>query len=591
MPSVPTDLRPAPRPVDQPVRRPRRRPVSVFGKVSIGIAVLFALLALYPLGAVVHRLLFSGGGLDLGPVRETLAEPGLVGLVVNTVVVVVASGAVALVIGTALAWVNERTDARMGVLTDALPMVPFLLPPVAGAIGWVLLLSPRAGYLNTWLRDLLGVVGVDLTDGPFDIYSWYGLIGVYTIYQVPYAFMLASAGLRNLDPSLEEQSRVSGAGPLRTLRKVTMPGVKPSLAGAVLLMLWSGFGLFSIPAVVGTGADIDILSVRIVESLAEYPSRTGVAVGLSLIVVGFVALAWWAQRLVVGRGRHATVGGKGQRVNRIRLGRWRGPVRVLMVAYLAVTTVLPLAALLIVSLTGFWTTKINWGALGVDALRRAIIDDSTTQEALLNSLGLGLLGATIGIGVAAVVALYVSKAGRLGRFLDGAIKFPSTLSHIVLAVGFVLALAGPPFELGGTLTILLLAYLALYLPQAAVAADAAVAQVGGELPEASRVGGAGEARTFRRVYLPLMLPGLITGWALLFVRMIGDLTASSILAGTGNPVVGFRILEIYQNGSYATLAALSTVLTLISCAVVLVVMVLSRRSARWSAPANPTGAR
>jgi iron(III) transport system permease protein len=588
VPSVPADQRSVPRPRARPAR-PTRRPVSAFGKVSIGIAVLFAVLAVFPLGAVLHRLLFTDGRLDLSPVRDTLAEPGLGALLFNTVVVVVASTVLALVIGTVLAWVNERTDARMGVFTDALPMVPFLLPPVAGAIGWVLLLSPRAGYLNSTLRDLLGIVGIDLTDGPLDIYSWYGLILVYTIYQVPYAFMLASAGLRNLDPSLEEQSRVSGAGLLRTLRRVTMPGVTPSLAGAVLLMLWSGFGLFSIPAVIGTGADIDILSVRIVESLAEYPPRTGVAVGLSLIVVGFVAVAWWAQRLVVGRGRHATVGGKGQRVSRIRLGRWRGPVRALMVAYLVVTTVLPLAALLIVSLTGFWTTKINWGALGFDALRRAIIDDSTTQEALRNSLGLGLLGATIGIGVAAVVALYVSKAGRLGRFLDGAIKFPSTLSHIVLAVGFVLALAGPPFELGGTLTILLLAYLALYLPQAAVAADAAVAQVGAELPEASRVSHAGEARTFRRVYLPLMLPGLITGWALLFVRMIGDLTASSILAGTGNPVVGFRILEIYQNGSYATLAALSTVLTVISCVVVLVVMVLSRRSARWSAPAAVNG--
>ncbi|GAB3428840.1 ABC transporter permease [Actinophytocola sediminis] len=580
MPSARTEARTEP----PPRARPARRRPTVFGRVSIGIAVLFAALALYPLGAVVYRLLFADGSLDLGPVRDTLAEPDLAGLLLNTLVVVVAATAVALVIGTALAWVNERTDARMGVLTDALPMVPFLLPPVAGAIGWVLLLSPKAGYLNTWLRDLLGVVGIDLSDGPFDIYSWYGLILVYTIYQVPYAFLLASAGLRNLDPSLEEQSRVSGAGPFRTLWRVTVPGVKPSLAGAVLLMLWSGFGLFSIPAVIGTGADIDVLSVRIVESLAEYPPRTGVAVGLSLIVVVFVALAWWAQRLVVGRGRHATVGGKGQRVSRIRLGRWRGPVRALMVLYLLVTTVLPLVALLIVSLTGFWTAKINWGALGFDALRRAIVDDSTTQEALLNSLGLGLLGATIGIAVAAVVALYVSRAGRLGRFLDGAIKLPSTLSHIVLAVGFVLALAGPPFELGGTLTILLLAYLALYLPQAAVAADAAVAQVGGELPEASRVAGAGEARTFRRVYLPLMLPGLITGWALLFVRMIGDLTASSILAGTGNPVVGFRILEIYQNGSYATLAALSTVLTAISCVVVLVVMVLSRRSARWSAP-------
>src|SRR6185436_3149171 len=156
----------------------------------------------------------------------------------------------------------------------------------------------------------------------------------------------------------------------------------------------------------------------------------------------------------------------------------------------------------------------------------------------------------------------------------------ATLSHIVIAVGFVLALGGRPFNLGGTVVILMLAYLALYFPQTSVATDNAVAQVGRELPEASRVGGAGEGRTFRRIYLPLMASGVAAGWALLFVRCVGDLTASSILAGPRNPVIGWKILQVYTDGSYSEMAALSVVLTLISGLVVVTVMELISRRGR-----------
>jgi len=118
----------------------------------------------------------------------------------------------------------------------------------------------------------------------------------------------------------------------------------------------------------------------------------------------------------------------------------------------------------------------------------------------------------------------------------------------------------------------------LYLPQTSIAADAAVATVGKELGEASGVSGARQWKTFARIYLPLMLPGLVGGFALLFVRIIGDLTASAILSGTDNVVVGFRMLEVFNGGSYATLAALSTVLVVISGVVVTFVLWLSKRT-------------
>src|SRR5690606_35051194 len=146
---------------------------------------------------------------------------------------------------------------------------------------------------------------------PFDIYSWYGLIFVYSIYQVPFSFMFVSAALRNMDSSLEEASRVSGHGLATTVRRITLPALAPSLAGAALLTVWTSLGLYSIPSVIATGAGIKVLTVEIVNAVAfTYPAQTDVAVGLSFIMIAAVAIVWFIQNQVVRRSRHATVGGK-----------------------------------------------------------------------------------------------------------------------------------------------------------------------------------------------------------------------------------------------------------------------------------------
>ncbi len=567
----------------RPRTRERLAHLSPFELAGWGVGLFLLTLATYPLLRVVLRLFWVDGSPTLDPVRNTLDEANLGELMWNTSVVVVASGVLALVGGSLLAWLNERTDARMGALTDSLPLVPFLLPPVAGAIGWVLLLSPGAGYLNVGIRNVAGWLGVDLATGPLDIYTWYGLVFIFVVYQVPFVFLLVSAGLRSMDPGLEEQSRVCGAGVLRTIRTVTLPALMPSLGGAVLLMAWQGFALFSLPAIVGGPAGIELLSVRIVRALTfTFPPQTDVAVGLSVVVVAFVGVTWYLQSRLLRSGRFATIGGKGQDISRFELGRWRWPVRLVMLSYIVIAAVLPICALVVVALNGFWTPNIRWGELNLDTIRRTVFDNPLTFRALGNSLRLGVSGATLGMLAAAIVAVVVVRSPRrAGRWVDAGIKMPASISNIVLAVGFLLAFAGNPFNLRGTFLILLLGYLALYLPQGSVAADTAAGQVGEELAEASQVSGARRGRTFFRIQLPLMVPGLVAGWALLFARMTGDLTASAILSGTRNPVVGFRILDVYQNGSYAEVASLSTVLVLVTGVVIGVLMAWSRRRSRW----------
>lgn len=549
-------------------------------KLAIGCLVLaMSALIVYPIAIVVIRAFTVDGHLSAQGIAAALAQPGIGGVVVNTITLVACSGLAALVIGAAFAWLNERTDARLGWVTDLLPLIPLLMPQIAGAIGWVVLLSPQAGLVNGWLRDLLKAIGIERRSGPLDIYSFPGLIFVMALYLVPYVYLIVSASLRNLDPHLEEASRISGAGPLRTLRRVTLPAIRPALTAAALILVIIGFAQFSAPIIIGTGARIEVLSVRIYRLLYNYPPRTDFAVALSLIMLVIVFAALFLQNLVTRKGRHARIGGKGAQAPRLPLGRWRGPARIAMTLYMLATAVLPSIGLLIVSGQAFWSPAIVWEKLSLMNYESVLFANKMTRHALTNSLLLGAVGATIGMLIAAVIALFVQRTGQsTRRLIDAVVTLPAAVPHTVVAVGFLLAFSQGLFNLHGTLMVLLLIYLVMYLPQGERAASAAMAQVGTELLEASQVFGASPGRTFRRVLLPLMLPGLVAGWIMLFVLMAGELTASALLAGGNNPVVGLVLLDIWENGSFPQLAALAVIITAIDSVVVMLVMRTMHRS-------------
>lgn len=554
----------------------RRKP-DLFTILAILLIGVIAVLVVLPMLQMVVRAFFPNGGFSLNVVSQVLELAGVWDTLRNTLVLVAVSGALALTIGSVFAWLNERTNARMSWVSDVLPMVPLLIPSVAISIGWVFLLSPKAGVINAGIRGLFGLDG----EGPLDIFTWPGLIFLYTIELVPVAYLTVSAALRHLDSSLDEASRVSGRGPLATLFHVTLPGVKSALAGALLLVVVMGMAMFSVPSIIGSTARIDILSVRIVRLLTvEYPPRTDEAIVLSFVMLAVVGSTWLYQRRVQAAGRFAMIGGRGARVSEsIELGVWRLPARILMWAYILIATVLPLAGLILVSSQPFWTSTINFDKLTFDAFENVFAAGSQTRDAIFNSVSLGILGATIGISIATVITVYLHRhSGPIAKVVDGITKLPGTLSHIVVAVGLLIFLSKAPYFLYGTLAILIIGYVIINLPTATISAASAANQVGRDLEEASIVSGATPGRTLRKISFPLMMPGLVAGWAILFVMIAGDLTASALLSAPRTPVAGAMILQLWENGTYPLIAAFALVMTLVSSVVVVTTLLLSRRA-------------
>ena len=568
--------------VDTPAAPRLGTRLSAF-RLAVGVCVmLVAGLIVYPLIRMAIRVFYPDGNVSIAAFRDAFELPGIVQTIVNTIFVVACGSVLATATALIVAWLNERTDARMGWISDVVPLLPLVIPAIATNIGFVILFSPRTGFGNVWIRAALDRIGVHVEEGPVDIYSMPVLIIAYSIFLMPLAYLPIAAGLRNLDPAYEEASRIAGSGMLRTLRRVTLPAVLPAVISGFLVASVIGLALFTAPIIIGTPAGIDVVSVRVFRLLTgEFPPRTGEAIALSTLLLVLIAAIWLVQRRVNRLGHFATISGRARQDGRLELGRWKWLARGSLLTYVGVTSILPLVALITLSFQGFWGQKIGLDHLSLDNYRTVLFDNDTTRLALTNSVALGVGGATAAVLVTTVVVRFTYRSRSLaGKLLDGLSKVPATVSPLIIGVSFVVAFAGDPFRLHGTRAILLICYFVLFLPYGSTIISGSYAQVGSDLLESSAVCGASQARTFRKVELPVLTPGLVAAWTLLFVLMASELTASALLTSTRSPVMGSVILDLYVGGSWTQIAALSSIMTALVGAVVLIAQLVGRVATR-----------
>lgn len=545
--------------------------------LAIGLALAAAVIAVLVALPVVQLLIYILRLAETPSVFQVWLQPGIGAVVANTAILVISASLASVSCAAVLAWLNERTDARIESLSGVLPILPLIVPAIAGAIGWTFLLSPSAGLINVLTRKLLALFGLDIDTGPFSIFNWPGMVFLSTGYLIPYAYVILAAAFRNVDPALEEASRVCGRGAWYTFSRVAIPSILPAIGNAFFVTVVVAVALFSIPVILGTPSRIEVLSVRIVRLLTtSYPPQLAPAVvlsaGFAVVLVGLTLVQ--ARLAALG---HATLGGRSFGPRLLPLGRSRPYVRAAIIAYVLMASVLPLAALVLVSLQPFWTADLSFAQLGFANYRATFLEDPLLFGAFRRSLLLGLASATVGVGIAVALTLFAATSRTASKSVGGLVSLPAALSHVVMAVGIILAYSGRPFALAGTSVLLFIAYVVIYLPQSFSAASSAYAQLGHEVVEASRVAGAGPVRTLRKIQLPLMTSGLVAAWILLFVLAMADLTASVMLAGTNNGVLGSTILDLYENGTFPKLAALAVVMTLVSAGFVALTMRLAAR--------------
>jgi iron(III) transport system permease protein len=490
--------------------------------------------------------------------------------------VLFALGSLVVGLGTGLmaAWIIERTDAPWTRAARVLVIGPMLIPGVLVSAGWIFLVNPATGLINSVIESLTG------WQWQATVFSLPGMSVVQGLFLSPLAFLMFSAALKSMDPSLEEAAAASGAGTRVVLRRVTMPMLMPVTASVALLLVVQSLDSFDIPAVLGMPERINVFSSQIYLAFRGVPPDygTGGALSVGLIVIMAIGLAGY-RRLLRREERYQTITGKAFRPRAIPLGRWRWPATAALYAYLMCVLILPIFILAWASLMPYYQTP-SLEALGNASLEnyRELFALPGFWSALRNSVLSAAAAATIVMVLASVVGWVVTKRQFRGRSaIDFMTFLPVALPGVVLGVAYILIFAGSPLPIYGTLVILILAYSTKYLPYGMRTSTNNIGQIHKELEEAAWASGAGWGTTFRRVVLPLLRPGFVAGWIFAFVLSVREFSSSLLLAGRDNRVVAVLIFDLLETGQTTTLAALGVVLVVAITVIVAAVHLVSRR--------------
>jgi iron(III) transport system permease protein len=485
----------------------------------------------------------------------------------NTFIVVIVSCVLATLVATVLAWLNEGTEASLGWAGSLMPVVPFLMPALSLPLGWTFIAAPQSGLLNILLRDALSGAGVHLRQGPLNVYSWYGMIFLYTIFLTGFAYLIMSSAIRNVDTNLLEAARLAGARPLKIFRQILVPSIRSSFLSAFLLCLLPALAMYTVPFVIGPYANINILSVTIVGMVnGLYPPHYGQAFIAGLMLLVPILLAWLIARRSGRRGQAVISTTRGS-MSLMRLGTGgRRAGRAVLIAYVIIAVALPVAGLAWVSGVSFWSASLTGPWDPVTNLQ-ALWRNSEAVHGIINSVLLGVVGGIVIMAVAQLLAYGQLLFPRFGGLLDGLVKAPAAIASILLAMGILLTFGGPPFNFSGSYELLFIGFFLAFLPFASVVANAGLLQMGKDVIEASQVSGGSELRTFRRVVRPLTSSNFAAGCVLVFILIMGDVNLSLLLSSSARPTVGYAMLDLQIDTAFPSIATYSLVVAIVNVVV------------------------
>jgi iron(III) transport system permease protein len=541
--------------------------------VQLAVVLVLCVLIIYPACVLfADSFIDRSGELSLVWYIEAYADPRNYQAILNTLIIASGAALFATTFGTFMAWAVVRTDMPGWRIIEAASIVPFISTPFIGALAWILLASPQTGLINQLWRILF-----DTADPLLNIYGVWGIVMVEALYEMPFVFLIVAGALRSMDPTLEEASMSSGAGIWKTTWRVTLPLVLPAILGGALLVFVLAAEQFGVPAVLGTPARIRVLTTSIWDTQSVYPPKYGLGASLCVTLLLISMIGLWLQRRMLGTRSYTTVGGKGARPRRISLGPLRWVVLGVCLAYLVLAVVLPYATIFLSSIRTIWTQDFRWEQLTLQNYNWVLFEYPITQRALFNSLYLAVVGATVCIVFCALLSFLSLRTHLPGRkALDYLSMLPMAFPGIVLAVGLLRAWISPPLVLYGTIWILFVAYITRYLPYGVRSTSATLVQIHPELEESSLISGASWFQTFRRVTLPLLKPGLVSGWILLFVSFTRELSASVLLYSPGNEVISVAIYDMWEQGDFRPLSALAFIQIAIALAMLAIVKWVTR---------------
>lgn len=530
---------------------------------TANIVLLFSILILVVIVAVPVILIFitaffENGRFNIAGIAKILSDPDTYQALLNSLIIAAGTTLVSTTVGTFFAWLVARTDLPLKKTMKALFLVPFMLPSFIGALAWKVLLSPRAGYINKLLMAIFG-----LSKAPIDILTIGGIIAIESMYLFPFVFLQVEGSLERMDPTLEESARISGANLFTITRKITLPLVMPSiLAGALLVALYS-LAHFGVPAILGTEKGIYNIPTKIYERIyASGGSFNAIRVGtiLSTILVISAALILKLQDMLLKKGQYQIIAGKSMRPMVMKLRGLKIPLLIISILYIGITVILPTVTIFLVG--GLKTYGLSFDLKNMtwnNYLK--IFQWKMTKDAIWNSLYLSLGAAFVTMLAGTMISYVIVKMKVRGKFI---LQFlgvlPFSLPGTVIALGVILTWSGRfGINLYNTPWIIFVAYIARYMAFSIKSNSASLSQVSDSLEEASRACGATHWQSLKNIVIPLIKPGMISAFFLIFLPALRELTTSVLLYGPTTRTIGVAIYALNEDGETVRAAALASI--------------------------------
>jgi iron(III) transport system permease protein len=551
------------------------------------LVLLFSILVLVvfvaiPVLLILWNAFFVDGKLNLADAVKVLTEKDTYEALFNSIYIAIGVTILSTIVGVFFAWLIARTDLPMKNLMKVMFLIPFMLPSFIGALAWKMLLSPRGGYINVFLMHLFG-----LENPLFNIYGMPGIIIVETMYLFPFVFLQVSGALERMDPTLEESARISGAGLLTITRRITLPLVLPSIAAGALLVALYSLAHFGVPSILGTEVGIYNIPTKIYEKIYQSAgSYQAIRVGtiLSTILVFSAALILWAQNFVLKKGRFQIIAGKSMRPVVLKLRGLKYPLFIFSIIYILVTTVMPTVTIFLVGGLKTYGLPFNLHNMTWDNFNYILFSWKLTRDAIWNSLYLSLSAALVTMLAGTMISYVIVKMKVRGKFiLEFLGVLPFSLPGTVIALGMILMWSGQfGINLYNTAGIIFVAYIARYMAFSIKSNSAALEQVSDSLEEASRACGATHWESMCHIVLPLIKPGMVSAFFLIFLPALRELTTSVLLYGPTTRTIGVAIYTLNEDGETVYAAALASIALII----ILLGEILIRRVTRSKVQVN-----
>ena len=524
--------------------------------IIVAIVAFMLIFQVFPLLYLVFKAFFPEGSFSLSTFERIYTYEMNWGALTNTLIAATMTMIFGTLLAFPLAWLVGRTNLYGKKFFRSLFVLTYMVPPYVGAMAWLRLLNKNVGTINIVLRSLFNL---ETNIGPLNIYSLGGLIWVLTTFYYPYAFITISRAMEKMDPSLEEASRIAGASPIKTVFRITLPMMTPSLIAGALLVFVCAASCYGIPSIIGAPGKVHTVTTRIIEYMGLGTDGINDATGLAVFLMVIAVIILYISDFVIARKQYVTVSGKSTRPNMVDLGKWRGPLTALVSLFACVVIVLPFATILETSFKknlgkGIWEagnfTTTHW---------TKIFSRADILQSLWNSILFGIITATVGIVIACAMAYLLQRTRVRGRKIpDFLITLGSGTPSVVIALGLIMTMTGKfGINIYNTAAIMIIAYLIKYLMMGMRTVVSAMSQIHVSLEESSQISGASWLGTMRRITVPLIFPSIAAGWFLIFIPSFYELSMSALLYSKDTKTIGFQLYEYWTYTSQQQASAMA----------------------------------